>query len=292
MATDYQHPSHESTFHNWDQVITGNKSYLNINIGELWRYRDLLLLFVKRDIITVYKQTILGPIWFVLQPILTTIVFVFVFGTLAGISTGGVPQILFYMAGLTIWNYFSETLTVTSRTFTENASIFGKVYFPRLILPLSKVISGLVKYLIQFGLFLAVWLFYLLTTDTIVPNFWILSVPYLLLLMATLGLGFGIIITSLTTKYRDLTFLIAFGVQLLMYATPIIFPIASISDKYKIWLWLNPLSSILETFKYAFLGSGTVSIIWLIYSSIFSIVILVLGVFIFNKVESRFIDTV
>lgn len=276
----------------WDIIITGSKKYFNFNFREIWRYRDLLLLFVKRDIITVYKQTILGPLWFVLQPILTTIVFVIVFGNLAGISTDGVPQILFYLAGLTIWNYFSETLTTTSKTFTENAAIFGKVYFPRLIIPLSKVISGLVKYTIQFCFFLCVWTYYMITTDTLEPNVWILAIPYLLLLMAMMGLGFGIIITSLTTKYRDLTFLITFGIQLLMYATPVIFPMSVVPEKYKIYVWLNPLSSILEIFKYAFTGNGTVEIGWLAYSSIFTVVLLVFGVFTFNKVESRFIDTV
>lgn len=277
---------------NWDIIITGNRDLFKFNFREIWRYRDLLFLFVKRDIITVYKQTILGPVWFVVQPILTTIVFVIVFGNIAGISTDGVPQILFYLAGLTIWNYFSETLTTTSKTFTENAGIFGKVYFPRLILPLSKVISGLVKYIIQFGFFLCVWTYYMFTTDALEPNAWILAIPYLLLLMALLGLGFGIIITSLTTKYRDLTFLITFGIQLLMYATPVIFPMSVVPEKYKIYVWLNPLSSVLETFKYAFTGKGSADVGWLIYSSIFTIILLVLGIFTFNKVESRFIDTV
>lgn len=277
---------------NWDIIITGDKKLFKFNFHEIWQYRDLLFLFVKRDIITVYKQTILGPLWFVIQPILTTIVFVIVFGNIAGISTDGVPQILFYLAGLTIWNYFSETLTTTSKTFTENAGIFGKVYFPRLIIPLSKVISGLVKYVIQFAFFLCVWVYYWVTTNTLQPNAWILIIPYLLLLMALLGLGFGIIITSLTTKYRDLTFLITFGIQLLMYATPVIFPMSVVPEKYKIYVWLNPLSSILETFKYAFTGNGSANIGWLIYSSVFTIILLVLGIFTFNKVESRFIDTV
>jgi lipopolysaccharide transport system permease protein len=276
----------------WDITITGKRKFLNFNLQEIWRYRDLLLLFVKRDIITVYKQTILGPLWFVIQPILTTVVFVIVFGNLAGISTDGVPQVLFYLAGLTIWNYFSETLTVTSKTFTENAGIFGKVYFPRLIIPLSKVISGLVKYAIQFAFFICIWLYYLITTDSVHPNAWILLLPFLLLLMAMLGLGFGIIITSLTTKYRDLSFLITFGIQLLMYATPVIFPMSVVPEKYRLYAWLNPLSSVMEAFKYAFMGKGTIEIGWLIYSSIFTIVLMVIGILVFNKVENRFIDTV
>jgi lipopolysaccharide transport system permease protein len=276
----------------WDQVITAEKSFFSVDLGELWRYRDLLMMFVKRDVITVYKQTILGPLWFVIQPILTSLVFVFVFGNLAGISTGGVPSILFYLCGIIIWNYFSETFNTTSRTFTENAGVFGKVYFPRLILPLSKVVSGLCKFLIQLALFIAIWCYYVFAAKAVVPTLWILLTPFLLLLMAALGLGSGIIITSLTTKYRDLTFLIAFGVQLLMYASPVIYPIATVSEKYRHFLWLNPLTAILETFKYAFLGSGTLDMGWLLYSTLFTAVLLTCGVFIFNKVENRFIDTV
>lgn len=276
----------------WDQVITADRSVLSVDLAELWRYRDLLLMFVKRDVVTVYKQTILGPLWFFIQPIMTALVFTFVFGNLAGISTGGVPQILFYLCGITLWNYFSDTLNITSKTFTDNASIFGKVYFPRLILPLSKVISGFLKFIIQFLLFIAIWLYYLLFTDAITPTVWILSVPFLMIIMAAMALGFGIIITSLTTKYRDLVFLVTFGVQLLMYASPVIYPISSIPGKYQTFIWLNPLTSVFETFKYAFLGSGVVEPGWLLYSIVFTVVLLLVGVVVFNRVESRFIDTV
>lgn len=276
----------------WDQVITADKSLLKLDFPEIWRYRDLLALFVKRDVVTIYKQTILGPLWFVIQPLLTSFVFAFVFGNLAGISTGGVPNLLFYLCGIIIWNYFSETLNITSRTFTENAGIFGKVYFPRLILPLSKVVSGLFRFLVQLGMFLVIWAYYVFITKTVAPNAWLFIIPFLLLLMAGMGLGCGIIVTSLTTKYRDLSFLIVFGVQLLMYASPVIYPVSSISDKYQLLLWLNPLTSVLEAFKYAFLGSGTLSVGWLMYSTLFTTIILIFGVLIFNKVENRFIDTV
>ena len=275
---------------NWDTYITSRRSYFDFNIKELWHYRDLLMMFVKKDIITVYKQTILGPIWFIIQPVLTTLMFVIVFGNIANIGTDGVPQILFYLGSITMWNYFSETLNVTSKTFTDNASIFGKVYFPRLILPLSKVVSGLVKFLIQFALFLVVWLYYLFIRRSIVPNAYILLVPVLLTTMAAISLGFGLFITSVTTKYRDLAFLVSFGVQLLMYATPVIYPLSHVHH-HRIWLWLNPLTSLFETFKYAFFGSGTFSLPWLLYSIVFTIVLLVLGVIVFNKVEKRFIDT-
>lgn len=277
---------------NWDITISSGRGYIDFNFRELWRYRDLLMMFVKKDIITVYKQTILGPVWFVLQPILTTVIFVFVFGNIAKIGTDGVPPILFYLGSITIWNYFSETLNITSKTFTDNASIFGKVYFPRLILPLSKVVSGLMKFLIQFGLFLIVWLFYLSTNNgNITPNIYLLLTPFLLLIMAGLSLGFGLFITSLTTKYRDLAFLVAFGVQLLMYATPVIYPLSSVHN-HRILLLLNPLTAIFETFKYGFLGSGTFSFAWLMYSFGFTSILLLAGVLIFNKVEKRFIDTV
>lgn len=276
----------------WDQIISGDKPAFSLNIGELWRYKDLLLLFVKRDVVTVYKQTILGPLWFFIQPILTSIIYAFVFGNLAGISTGGAPQILFYLCGVTVWNFFSDTLNSTSRTFSENAGIFGKVYFPRLILPLSKVISGFVKFLIQFAFFLSVWTYYVFVEGTVSPNSWIFITPFLMVLMALMGLATGIIITSMTTKYRDLTFLIAFGVQLLMYASPVIYPVSSLPEKYQSLMWLNPLTSIFETFKHAFLGDGVISIQGLVYSTICAFTLFVCGIFIFNKVEHTFVDTV
>lgn len=277
----------------WDISITSGRGYLDFNIRELWHYRDLLMMFVKKDVITVYKQTILGPIWFVIQPIFTTVMFVFVFGGIAKISTDGIPSKLFYLGSIIMWNYFSETLNITSKTFTENASIFGKVYFPRLILPLSKIFSGFLKFLIQFVLFLLVWGYYTIN-GVVHPNAYMLLVPFLLVVMAALSLGFGLFITSLTTKYRDLTFLVSFGVQLLMYATPVIYPLSKIHNpEYRTLLWLNPLTAIFETFKFAFYGrGGMLSLPWLAYSAGVTLVLLISGIFIFNKVERRFIDTV
>jgi lipopolysaccharide transport system permease protein len=265
---------------------------LDVNLKEIWDYRDLLYMFVKRDIVTVYKQTILGPIWFFVQPIMTMLTYVVVFGNIAKISTDGIPAPLFYLSGITLWNYFSESFNKTSGTFTSNAHIFGKVYFPRLIVPLSVVISNVVKFFIQFGLFLILWVWYVATSDAIHPNLWLLSTAYCLLLMAGLGLGFGIIFSSLTTKYRDLTFLIQFGVQLAMYATPIIYPMSTLSEKYQRVLWWNPIAHVIEAFKYGFLGSGSASISGLAYTTVFTIVTLILGVIIFNRTEQTFMDTV
>jgi lipopolysaccharide transport system permease protein len=279
---------------NWDIKITATRKNLDINLYELWRYRDLLTMFVKKDIITVYQQTILGPIWFVLQPVLTALIFVVVFGQVAKISTGSTPPILFYLGSLTLWNYFSETFKVTSKTFSENANVFGKVYFPRLILPLSKVISGIVKLLIQFALFFIVWAYYLFVKHAIHPNWHMIYFPVLLAIFALMSLGFGILITSMTTKYRDLNFLIAFGIQLLMYVTPVIYPLSIASKSKQFWLWLNPLTSLFEAFKYAFLGpnGGILSYFWLTYTLIWTLVVLFVGIIIFNKVEKKFIDTV
>lgn len=276
----------------WDLIIQPKRHLLDVNLKELWDYRDLLYMFVKRDIVTVYKQTILGPIWFFVQPIMTTLVYVVVFGNIAKISTDEIPAPLFYLSGITLWNYFAESFNKTSTTFTANAAIFGKVYFPRLIVPLSVVISNMIKFLIQFGLFLTVWSYFLATSDVIHPNAWILSTVYCLLLMAGLGLGFGIIFSSLTTKYRDLTFLIQFGVQLAMYATPIIYPMSTLSEKYQKVLWWNPISHIVETFKYGFLGAGEASIPGLAYATIFTITTLAFGIIIFNRTEQTFMDTV
>lgn len=278
---------------NWDLIIRPKRGLFDIDFKSIWNYRDLLKMFVKRDVVTVYKQTILGPIWFILQPIMTTAIYILVFGRIANISTDGVPMILFYMAGIIVWNYFSECFNITSKTFTENAGIFGKVYFPRLIMPLSKIVSGLIKFGIQLGLFLAVYFIYLIKDSAAIqPNYWLLITPYLILLMAGLGLGFGIIFTSLTTRYRDLNFLIAFGVQLLMYATPVIYPVSAIPEKYKIFIMANPMTPIMETFKYAFLGSGSASWNGLLYASVFTLVVVLLGIIVFNKTEKSFIDTV
>ncbi|HOK50717.1 MAG TPA: ABC transporter permease [Bacteroidales bacterium] len=276
----------------WDLVIRPRRSIFDIDLKAIWEYRDLLAMFVRRDIVVVYKQTILGPLWFFVQPILTTLIYILVFGRIAKISTDGVPMILFYLSGVIMWNYFSECFNITAKTFTENANIFGKVYFPRLIMPLSKVISGLIKFGIQFALFLLVYFYFLFNTNSIHPNFNLLLVPYLVALMAILGLGFGIIFTSLTTKYRDLNFLIAFGVQLLMYATPVIYPVSAIPEKYKLYIMANPMTPIIEAFKNAFLGAGHISLWGLVYATLFTLVVFLLGILIFNKTEQNFIDTV
>jgi lipopolysaccharide transport system permease protein len=277
---------------NYTFVIKPKRTLWEIDLKEIWRYRDLLFLLVKRDFISVYKQTILGPIWFFIQPLLITITFTIIFGQLAKISTGGSPEILFYLTGITFWNYFSSCLTSTSNTFVSNASVFGKVYFPRLIVPLSVIISNLMKLGIQILLLLIVWVYYIVNSDAVHPQIELLLMPFYLLVFALMGLGFGLIFSALTTKYRDLTFLIAFGVQLLMYASAVIFP-ASVVPVDKQWiLFLNPLVSLMEAIKFSFLGQGVFSWFYLAYSAIFTAIILVVGVLIFNKVEKGFIDTV
>lgn len=276
----------------WTEVIEPRTRLLDLRLSEVWRYRDLVMMFVRRDFVANYKQTILGPIWFFLQPLLTTLTFVLIFGRVAGLSTDGLPMIAFYLAGVTIWNYFSETLNKTATVFKDNAQMFGKVYFPRLTMPVSIVISNLVRFLIQFGLFFIVWVYYLFQENAIAPNIYILLTPALVVIMGVLALGFGMVISALTTKYRDLIFLLTFGVQLLMYATPVIYPLSSLSDKYKWLILANPMSSVVETFRYGFLGSGTFSWYYLGYSCLFSIVILLLGTIVFNKVEKSFTDTV
>lgn len=276
---------------NYISEISPKKNLFDINIKEIWKFRDLLFLFVKRDFISIYKQTILGPLWFFIQPILTTIIFTIVFGRIAGISTDGIPPILFYLAGITCWNYFSECLTKTSNTFIENQNIFGKVYFPRLIMPISIVFSSLIKFGIQFLLFLVIY-FYYLYNDSVSPNIYLLLFPLLIIFSGILSLGFGIIITSLTTKYRDLRFLIQFGIQLWMYATPIIYPLSTLDGKLKTIALINPMTSIIETFKYGFLGHGTFNWYYLTYSLIFTIITIFIGILIFNKTEQNFMDTV
>lgn len=279
----------------FDLEIRPKRHAFDINFKEIWDYRDLLRMFVKRDIVTVYKQTVLGPIWFVVQPILTTAIYIVVFGNIAKIPTDGVPMILFYLAGIVIWNYFSEAFNTTAKTFTENANIFGKVYFPRLIMPMSKVVSGLIKFGIQLAFFLSVYAYYIITgSSAIEPNWTLLLLPVYVLIMAAMGLGAGIIFTSMTTKYRDLTFLLTFGVQLLMYATPVIYPISTLEQGSKLWtvIMANPLTPLVEGFKYAFLGQGYFSWLALGYSALFTAVLLVVGIVIFHRTERNFIDTV
>ncbi len=278
----------------WDLTIEPRSNIFQLNFKEVWAYKYLLLMFVKRDLVAVYKQTILGPIWFFIQPVLTTITYMVIFGSIAKISTDGLPPMLFYLAGITIWNYFSETLTATSNTFTVNANIFGKVYFPRLVLPLSKVISGLIKFGIQFFLFMIVFFYYQLKGSAIHPDIaGILYItPIVLAIMAGLGLGLGLILSALTTKYRDLVFIIGFGVQLGMYATPIIYPVSTITSKYKWLIKANPMSSLVEAFRKVYLGAGELSWHWLSYSFIWMLVLLLIGTIIFNRVEKTFMDTV
>jgi len=276
----------------WDIEIKPKKSLLDVNLKQVYDYRDLLIMFVKRDVVTLYKQTILGPIWFFVQPIMTMAIYVFVFGNIAKISTDEIPQPLFYLSGIILWNYFSECFNQTADTFSQNANIFGKVFFPRLIIPLSKVVSGLIKFVIQFILFFTLFLYYYFTTNVISPSPLLIFLPLLIIMMAGIGLGFGLIFSSLTTKYKDLKFLIQFGVQLLMYATPIIYPLSSIPADKKIWLNINPLTHIIEAFKYIFLGKGAFSEMGLIYSAVFTLIILFTGVIVFNKTEKSFMDTV
>jgi lipopolysaccharide transport system permease protein len=278
---------------NWTEVIKPSTNLLDLGVGEVWRYRDLVMLFVRRDFVSTYKQTILGPIWFFIQPLLTTITYVIIFGNVAKLSTDGLPMMVFYMSGITVWNYFALTLTNTSTVFRDNATMFGKVYFPRLTMPLSIVISNLVRFAIQFGLFIVIWLYYLLKGNSnIHPNWLIALTPLLVAVMGLMSLGLGMIFSALTTKYRDLAMLLAFGVQLLMYATPVIYPLSSITGKYRWLILINPMTSIVETFRYAFLGSGTFNWGSLSYSLAFTLVILLLGTIIFNRVQKSFTDTV
>ncbi len=283
----------------WDIVIKPREKLLSVDFGELWRYRDLCSLFVKRNIVVQYKQTILGPLWYVIQPALTVLMYMVVFGGIAGIPTDGVPQPLFYLAGVCMWQYFADCLNTTSNTFVTNANIFGKVYFPRLIMPVSNVLSNLLRFGIQFGLFAIVYVVYACTGCPACPNWYALLFPLLVVMMAGLALGFGILISSMTTKYRDLQILFTFIVQLWMYATPIVYPLSQVQGKVKAGIdlytvmSLNPVTPVIETFKYGFLGAGSfIGWGWLAYSFLFMAVLLALGVVVFNKVQKSFMDTV
>ncbi len=279
---------------NWTTEIKPKTGLLNIDFKEIWQYRDLWALFVKRDIITQYKQTVLGPLWYLIQPIMTTVMYMVVFGGIAKISTDGLPQPLFYLAGISFWQYFSDCLTKTSNTFVNNAGIFGKVYFPRLITPLSTVTSNLVRFGIQFSLFLVVYFYYLLFTDApIHTNWYALFIPILVLMLAGLALGFGILFSAMTTKYRDLQLLLSFFVSLWMYATPVIYPLSTITnEQLHLVMALNPLTGIVEAFKYGMLGAGDFSWGMLGYSAAFMFVLLALGIIVFNRVQRSFMDTV
>jgi lipopolysaccharide transport system permease protein len=278
----------------WTTEIKPKEKLLSVDFKEIWRYRDLMMLFVKRNIITQYKQTVLGPLWFLIQPLMTTVMYMVVFGGIAKISTDGLPQPLFYLAGISFWQYFADCLNKTSNTFVSNAGIFGKVYFPRLVTPLSDVISNLVRFGIQFGLFLVVYAYYAIFTDVqIHTNWYVLMLPVLVLMLAGLALGFGILFSSMTTKYRDLQLLLSFFVSLWMYATPVIYPLSTITNPtLRLVMQLNPLTGIVEFFKYGILGVGVHEWWMLGYSFVFMVILLAIGIVVFNKVQKSFMDTV
>lgn len=286
--------NNETSSEHWTEIISPKTHLFDLHLAEVWRYRDLLFLFVKRDIISQFKQTILGPLWYIIQPVLTTLMFLILFNRIANISTGVLPPVLFYMSSITIWNYFSACLTNTSNTFIANSAIFGKVYFPRLVQPLSSVISNMSKFAIQFGLLLIAMIYYAIRGQYSISVGWhTLLIPVIAVLMALLGLGLGIIISSLTTKYRDISVLITFGVGLLMYITPVAYPLSFLEkSQYKNLIEFNPLSPLIEGFRYALFGDGTFTLPLFFYSVAFTLVSLFLGIMIFNKVERNFMDTV
>ena len=279
----------------WDMISGPQRNLFDLRMGELWHARDLILLFVRRDFVAGYKQTILGPLWYLIQPLLTTIVFTIIFGNIAKIPTDGLPPFLFYMCGTVIFSYFASCLSKTSDTFVSNAGMFGKVYFPRLAVPVSILISNLITFSIQFGFFLVFLAYFALRGTHLQTNWWVLLTPVFVLMMAGLGLGFGIIVSSMTTKYRDLRFLVQFGVQLLQYITPVIYSLSYLlqrSPRFGPLIQLNPLTSIVEAFRYAFLGSGSVNLLQLGYSLVVMVIAIVVGAVIFNRVEATFMDTV
>lgn len=282
MRTDNQH--------HWE--IQSKTATFDLRLKDVWAYRDLLWLMVRRDFVALYKQTILGPLWFIIQPLFTIVIYTIVFGKIAGISTEGLPGPVFYMAGITIWNYFADCLLKTSGVFRDNAGVFGKVYFPRLVVPVSAVISNMVRFGIQVLLFLGFVFYYHMNGMALHINVYAWLFPYLVLLSALLGMGCGMIISALTTKYRDLSFLVSFGMQLLMYATTVIYPLSAAPGKYKWIIMMNPVTAIIETFRFGFLGSGSFSWSLLGYASAFTVVVLFAGIVVFTKVEKNFIDTV
>jgi lipopolysaccharide transport system permease protein len=279
----------------WDLEIKSTSNLFDLKLRDVWHYRDLLLLLVRRDFVSFYKQTILGPLWFFVQPIITILVYTLVFSNLAGIKTDDIPGPVFYLAGTIMWNYFSECLTKTSTVFKDNAGMLGKVYFPRLIMPLSIIFSNLIRFGVQFILFIVLVVYYILAGKPIVPNAYLLLFPFLIIIIAALGLGVGMIVSAVTTKYRDLAFVVSFGVPLLMYTTTVIYPLSEVVKKYSHYSWLikfNPLTSIIETFRYGFLGKGSFSWELLLYTTAFTIIVLLTGIVVFNKVEKTFVDTV
>lgn len=290
METDNIHSGEDHI--GWTEIIRPKNNLLDLKLKELWRYRDLVMMFVKRDFVANYKQTILGPLWFLVQPLLTTFTYLLIFGKAAGLAPDNIPPLLFYLSGITIWSYFSECLLKTATVFRDNAHIFGKVYFPRLTMPVSIIISNLVRFGIQFALFLSIWLFYIFFEGGVQPNIYVLLVPFLIFLMGVTALGLGMLISALTTKYKDLIFLLTFGIQLLMFATPVIIPLQKLPEQYRWIIKANPITPIVETFRYAFTGYGTIDWWNLAYSFGFSITVLILGSIVFNRVEKSFTDVV
>jgi len=277
----------------WLFEITPKNSLFSLNLKEIWSYKDLLVLFVKRDVITLYKQTILGPLWYIIQPLFTSVIFTLIFNTIAEIKTGGIPPYLFNLAGITFWNYFSECLKGTADTFKKNQAIFGKVYFPRIIMPMSVVVSNLVKFGIQLLVLLSFYIYYVAIGKSVRPSVYVVFLPFIVICMGMLGLGFGMIISSLVTKYRDLTFLVSFGVQLLMYVSLVTLPYSLFVTHDLTWaVDFNPMAQIIELSRFVILGEGTVSSFGIIYTLLFSIIVFILGVLIFNKTEKSFIDTI
>ena len=278
----------------WDIYIQPKSNWFELSLLEVWKYRDLVFMFVKRDFIAQYKQTILGPLWFLIQPLIITFIYIVVFGKIAGLSTDGQPQILFYLSGILFWNYFSSTFLKISETFLANTNIFGKIYFPRLVVPISVVLSSMIGFGIQLLLFISVYFYFIVFHNYAVEfNLAIILFPILVLLMAGLSIGFGIIISSLTIQYRDLRYLVTFGVPLLMYSTPVVYPLSEIKNPtLALIIKLNPMTGIIEMFRYAVLGSGTFNIDLLIYTSVITFVVLFVGVTIFNKVEKNFMDSI
>lgn len=276
----------------FETVITPKRAWFDLNLKELWRYRDLIILFVRRTFVSQYKQTILGPAWAVIQPLLTTVVLTVVFGNIAGLAPAGVPNFAFYLCGSIAWGYFAACLTATSGTFTSNAAILGKVYFPRLVMPVSTVLSQLISFVIQFCFFLLFLVFYIVTGANVAPNWWVLLTPVLLLHLALLSLGVGIIISALTTKYRDLAMVVSFGVQLWMYATPVAYDLTLIPERFLRLYMINPVTPVITMFRYAFLGVGEPHLVAYGISWIFTLSVLLLGVMLFNRVEKTFMDTV
>lgn len=273
-------------------VITSKRKLLNFNIKELWQYRDLVMLFVKRDLKNSYKQTVLGPLWIIINPFLSTFVFTVIFGMIANISTDGMPQFLFYMSGNVLWFFFSSCLNRSSSTFLSNARLFGKVYFPRLVMPLSGIIYNSITFVVQFAMFLILILIYMFTGANVHPNFLVCLLPLLMIQTSLLGTGFGLIISSLTTKYRDLNILVSFGITLWMYLTPIVYPTSQVPENLRWLILLNPVAPIVETFRFAFLGSGTFEWLYLLISMVVTVLVLLFGIMVFNQVEKDFIDTV